>query len=56
MIMKLTIRRVDTQVDGHGRDALVGARHAVRLAFDLRTDLIEVHKLLALAVEELRIF
>lgn len=52
----LTVWRVDAQIDGHGRNALVGASHALRLRFDLATNLTEVNKLLAFAVEELRIF
>lgn len=50
------MRRIDTEVDGDRRDALVGARESVGLCFDLQTDLIKVHKLTALAVQELCIF
>lgn len=52
----LTIRRVDAQVDWHGRYALVGAGDAVGLRLNLAANLVEVHELLALAVEKLRVF
>lgn len=50
------MRRIDTEVDGDGRDALVGARQPVGLFFDLHTDLIKVHKLTAFTVQELCVF
>lgn len=50
------MRRIDAEVDGDGRDALVGARQSVGLCFNLQTDLIKVHKLAAFAVQELCVF
>lgn len=50
------MRRIDTEVDGDRRNALVGACESVRLCFNLQTDLIKVHKLPAFAVQELCIF
>lgn len=52
----LTMRRVDSQVDGHGGDALVGPGDSVSLCLDLLPHLIEIYKLFALTVEELSIF
>ncbi len=49
----LTIGRVNPEVNGHGGDALVAARHAVRLGLDLQPHLVEVGELLALGVQEL---
>lgn len=51
-----TVRRIDAEVDGDRRDALVGAREPVGLRFNLQTDLVKVHKLAALTVQELCIF
>ncbi|TNN63059.1 hypothetical protein EYF80_026675 [Liparis tanakae] len=48
-------RRVDTEVDGDGGDALVGSSDAVSLCFDLQTDLVKVHKFPSLTVQELGI-
>ena len=56
LLKGVTVWGVDTQVDGDGRDALVGARDPVRLRLDLRTHLLKVHKLTALAVQELSVF
>ncbi len=53
---RLTVRRVDSQVDGDVGDAFVRARHAVRLILDLLTYHVEVREHAALAVQELRIF
>lgn len=47
------MRRIDAEVDGDRRDALVGARESVGLCFNLQTHLFEVHKLAALTVQEL---
>lgn len=47
------MRRIDAEVDGDRRDALVGAREAVGLCFNLQTHLFEVYKLAALTVQEL---
>lgn len=52
----VTIRGVDTEVNGDGGDALVGAGKPVSLCFNLQTDLIKVHKLTSLTVQELCIF
>lgn len=52
----LTVRRVDAEVDGHRRDALVGAGDPVGLSLDLQAHLLEVGELLPLAVQELGIF
>lgn len=52
----LTMRGVDTQVDGHRGDALVGPGNAVSLCLDLLPDLVKVCELFALTVEELSIF
>jgi len=52
----VTVRRVDTQVDGDGGDALVGPGDPVRLRLDLRSNLLKVHKLSALTVQELGMF
>ncbi len=49
------MRGVDTQVDGHRGDALVGSSDAVSLRLNLLPDLIKVCKLFALTVEELSI-
>ena len=49
----ITIGRVNPEVNGHGGDALVAARHAVRLGLDLQPHLVEVGELLALGVQEL---
>lgn len=48
-----TVRGVDTQVDGDGGDALVGAGKPVSFCFNLQTDLLKVHKLTSLTVQEL---
>lgn len=52
----VTIRGVDTEVDGDGGDALVGAGEPLGLRFNLQTDLVKVHKLSSLTVQELCIF
>ena len=52
----LTVRRVDAEVDGHRRDALVSASHPVGLSLNLLAHLLEVGEFLALAVQELSIF
>lgn len=49
----VTIRGVDTEVDRDGGDALVGSSEPVSLRFNLQTDLIKVHKLTSLTVQEL---
>lgn len=51
-----TVRGVDPQVDGDGRDALVGAGDPVGLRLDLQPNLLKVHKFAAFAVKELGIF
>lgn len=48
--------RVDPQVDGHRRNALVGASDSVGLSLDLQAHLLEVGEFLPLAVQELGIF
>lgn len=48
-----TVRGVDTQVDGDGGDALVGAGKPVSFCFYLQADLLKVHKLTSLTVQEL---
>ena len=53
MCVCVTIRGVDTEVDGDGGDALVGSGDPLSLRFNLQTDLIKVHKLTALTVQEL---
>lgn len=50
------MRGIDSQVDGHGGDALVGPSDAVSLCLDLLPDLIKICELFALAVEELGVF
>lgn len=52
----LTVRGVHAQVDGHGGDALVGARHSVGLRLDLLPHLVEIREFLGFAVQELGIF
>lgn len=52
----LTLRRVDAEVDGHRRDALVGAGDPVGLSLDLQAYLLEVSEFLPLAVQEFGIF
>ena len=52
----VTIRGVDTEVDGDRGDALVGAGETLGLCFNLLTDFFKVHKLAALTVQELGIF
>lgn len=52
----LTVRGVHAQVDGHGGDALVGARHPVGLRLDLLPHLVEIREFLGFAVQELGIF
>lgn len=47
-----TMRGVNPQVDGDGRDAFVGPRDAVRLCLDLLANLVEVCELLPFAMEE----
>lgn len=47
---------VDSQVNWDGRDAFVGARYPVGLGLNFQPDLIKIHKLLPLAVQELSIF
>lgn len=56
MLDRFTIGGIDTEVDGDRGDALVGASESVGLCFDLEADLIKVHKLTALTVQELCIF
>ncbi len=51
--MCVTIRGVDTEVDGDRGDALVGSGEPVSLCFNLQTDLVKVHKLTSLTVQEL---
>lgn len=51
----LTMRGVDTQVDGHRGDALVGC-NAISLCLDLLPDLIKICELFALTVKEFSIF
>lgn len=51
-----TMRRVDTQVNGHWGDALVLPCETVRLRFDLLPHLIKVCELLSFAVEKFSIF
>lgn len=48
-----TVRGVNPQVDGDGRDAFVGPRDPIRLRLDLLADLIEVCELFPLAVKKL---
>lgn len=52
----LTMGRVDPQVDGHWRNALVGAGDSIGLSLDLQAHLLEVGEFLPLAVQELGIF
>lgn len=49
----VTVRGVDTEVDRDGGDSLVGSSDSVGLCFNLLTDLVEVHKLATLTVQEL---
>jgi len=55
-LISLTIRGVDTQVDGHRGDAPVAPGDAVSLCLDLLPDLVKIDKLFALTVKELSIF
>lgn len=50
------MRGVDPQVDGDGRDALVGAGDPVSLRLDLQPNLVKVHKLAPFAVKKLCVF
>ena len=50
-----TVGRVDSQVDGQVRDALVGAGDAVRVGLDLAADVVEIRKDLALGVQKLAV-
>jgi hypothetical protein len=52
----LTMRRVHSQVDGHWRNALVGAGDPVGLGLNLQAHLLEVGEFLTLAVQKLGIF
>lgn len=54
--LRLTVRGVNTQVDGHWGDSLVGACDAVSFRLDLLTNFVKVCKLFTLAVEELGMF
>lgn len=54
--LRLTVRGVDTQVDGHGGDSLVSTCDAVSLRLYLLPDFVKVCKLFAFAVEELSMF
>lgn len=54
--MMVTVWRENPQVDGDGRDALVGASYPVGLGLDFRAYLVEIHKLLSFAVQEFSIF
>lgn len=56
MTINLTVWRIHAQVDGHGRNAFILARDAIRLRLDLLTHLIEICELLPLTVKELSIF
>ncbi len=56
MNMNLTVRRVDAQVDGNGRNAFILPRGTIRLRLDLLTHLVEIRELLPLTVQELGIF
>lgn len=50
------MRRVDAEVYGDRRDALVGSGQPVGFCLNLQTDFVKVHKLTSLTVEELGIF
>ena len=50
---RLTMRRVDPQVDGQVGDALVGSGDPVGLVLDLLHDGAELHELFPLAMKEL---
>ena len=50
-----TVRGINPKVYGDGRDALVGASYPFGLRFDLRPNLLKVHKLLVFAMQELGI-
>lgn len=54
--VEVTVRRVNAQVDGHRRDSLIGSGDSVRLGLDLQPNLIKVHELTALTVQELGVF
>lgn len=53
---RLTVRRVDAQVDGNRWDSLVSSRDAIRLGLNLLPHFVKVCELFALAVEELGVF
>lgn len=55
-VRMVTVGRVNAQVDGHRRDSFIRSGESVRLGLDLQTNLVKVHKLTALTVQELRIF
>lgn len=56
VFLRLTVRGIDAQVDGHSGDSLVSTRDAVSLRLDLLPDFVKVCELFALAVEELGMF
>lgn len=49
------MRRVNTQVDGHRGDSLIGSGNTISLCLNLLPDLIEICELFTLTVEELGI-
>lgn len=54
-IGSFTVGRVDAEIDGHRGDALVAARHAVRLGFNLAADFVKVVEDLAFGVKKLAV-
>lgn len=54
--LRLTMRRIDSEVDGHWGNPLVGASNTIRFSLNLQTDLLKVCEFLSFAVQELSIF
>lgn len=52
----VTVRRVDSKVDGQVGDALVSSSQAIRVVFNLLPNGVEILEDLALAVKKFSIF
>ena len=52
----LTVRRINSEIDGQVGNSLIGSSHAVRLILDLFHDGVKIHKLFAFGVQKLSVF
>lgn len=53
--LRLTMRRIDSEVDGHWGNPFVGASNTVCFSLNLQTDLLKICELLSFAVQEFSI-